>query len=74
LKSERMVPVDPFTRDLVYRVPFLRSLDPAPPDRHLLARPGPREMLIRQLRAYRHQASVAAGIPGSIVPHQLRHT
>ena len=74
LKSERMVPVDAFTRDLVYRLRFLRSLDPAPPDGRLLARPGPREMLIRQLRADLHEASAAAGIPGSIVPHQLRHT
>jgi Phage integrase family len=74
LKSERMVPVDAFTRDLVYRLRFLRSLDPAPPDGHLLARPGPREMLIRQLRADLHEASAAVGVPGSIVPHQLRHT
>jgi integrase len=74
LKSERMVPIDAFTRDLVCRLRFLRSLDPAPPDGRLLARPGPREMLIRQLRAYLRDASVAAGIPGSIVPHQLRHT
>ncbi len=74
LKSERMVPVDAFTRDLVYRLRFFRSLDPSPPDGHLLARPVPREMLIRQLRVYLHEASAAAGIPDSIVPHQLRHT
>jgi integrase len=74
LKSERMVPVDAFTRDLVHRLRFFRSLDPSPPDGHLLARPAPREMLIRQLRAYLHEASAVAGIPGNIVPHQLRHT
>ena len=30
--------------------------------------------LIRQLRPYLHEVSVAAGIPIRIVPHQLRHT
>ena len=73
LKSERMVPVDSFTRDLVHRLRFFRSLDPSPPDGHLLARPVSREMLIRQLRTYLHEVSAAAGIPGCIVPHQLRH-
>ena len=31
-------------------------------------------MLIRQLRCYLHEVSATAGIPGRIVPHQLRHT
>ena len=74
LKTERMVPLDSFTRDLVHRLRFFRSLDPSPPDGHLLARPAPRGMLIRQLRAYLREAAAAAGIPGAIVPHQLRHT
>jgi integrase len=74
LKTERMVPVDSFTRDLVHRLRFFRSLDPSPADGHLLARPVPRGMLIRQLRAYLREATAAAGIPGPIVPHQLRHT
>ena len=74
LKTERMVPVDSFTRDLVHRLRFFRWLDPSPQDGHLLARPGSRHMLIRQLRSYLHQVSAAAGIPGHIVPHQLRHT
>jgi hypothetical protein len=74
LKTERMVPVDPFTRDLVYRLRFFRCLDPLPPDGRLLARPTSKPMLIRQLRCYLHEASAAAGIPGRIVPHQLRHT
>jgi integrase len=74
LKTERMVPVTAFTRDLVHRLRFFRSLDPSPPDGRLLARPAPRGMLIRQLRAYLREATAAAGIPGAIVPHQLRHT
>jgi integrase len=74
LKSERLVPVDAFTRDLVHRLRFFRSLDPSPRDGHLLARPASRAMLIRQLRAYLHDASEAARTPGNIVPHQLRHT
>ena len=28
LKTERMIPVDAFVRDLVYRLRFFRSLDP----------------------------------------------
>jgi len=74
LKTERMVPIDTFTRDLVYRLRFFRWLDPLPPDGRLLARPSSRYMLIRQLRSYLHEVSAVAGIPGRIVPHQLRHT
>jgi len=74
LKTERMVPIDSFTRDLVHRLRFFRGLDPLPPDGHLLARPSSREILIRQLRYYLHEVSAAAGIPSRIVPHQLRHT
>jgi len=29
--------------------------------------------LIRQLRFYLHEVCAAAGIPTSVVPHQLRH-
>lgn len=74
LKTERMIPVDSFTRDLVRRLRFFRSLDPSPPDGHLLARPAPTGMLVRQLRAYLREAATAAGIQAPIVPHQLRHT
>jgi integrase len=74
LKTERLVPVDSFTRDLLHRLRFFRWLDPSAPDGHLLARPVSRHMLIRQLRSYLHEVSAAAGIPGRIVPHQLRHT
>jgi integrase len=74
LKTERMVPVDSFVRELVLRLRFFRSFDPAPPDGRLLARPSSKSALIRQLRAYLHEVSAAAGIPQRIVPHQLRHT
>jgi len=74
LKTERIVPVDSFTRDLVHRLRFFRWFDPSPPDGRLLARPTSRQRLIAQLRAYLREASAAAGIPGRIVPHQLRHT
>lgn len=74
LKTERLVPVDSFTRDLVQRLRFFRWLDPTPPDGYLLARPASRHMLIRQLRSYLHEVSASAGLPGRIVPHQLRHT
>jgi integrase len=74
LKTERIVPVDSFTRDLVLRLRFFRWLDPSPPDGRLLARPTSRQRLIAQLRAYLREASAAAGIPGRMVPHQLRHT
>ena len=74
LKTERMVPINSGTRDLVRRLRFFRSLDPLPPDGRLLARPVSRHMLIRQLRSYLYEAVAAAGIPCHIVPHQLRHT
>ena len=74
LKTERMIPVDSFTRDLVHRLRFFRWLDPTPSDGRLLALPVSRHMLIRQLRCYLHEVSEAAGISGRIVPHQLRHT
>lgn len=73
-KTERMVPIDSFTRDLVHRLRFFRSLDPSPQDGRLLARPGSRHALIRQLRSFLHEVSASAGIPARIVPHQLRHT
>ena len=74
LKTERLVPVDSFVRDLVYRLRFFRSFDPSPPDGLLLARRTSRHMLIRRLRQYLREASAEAGIPTRIVPHQLRHT
>jgi integrase len=74
LKTERMIPVDAFVRELVQRLRFFRSLDPLPPDGLLLARTHSKESLVRQLRDYLHELSYKIGIPTSIVPHQLRHT
>jgi integrase len=74
LKTERMVPVDPFVCDLVRRLQFFRSLDPLPADGQLLARPRRKEALVRQLRDYLHQVCHALGLSTRIVPHQCRHS
>lgn len=74
LKTERMVPVDPFVCDLVRRLQFFRSLDPLPADGRLLARPRRKEAFVRQLRDYLHQVCHALGLSTRIVPHQCRHT
>jgi len=63
-----------FVCELVQRLRFFRSFDPLPLDGHLLSRPHGQTALIRQLRYYLHEVSVASGIPTRIVPHQLRHT
>jgi integrase len=74
LKTERMVPVDPFVRDLVHRLRFFRSLDPLPDNGQLLAWPGSRVSLLARLRDYLHLVCHSVGLPTNIVPHQLRHT
>jgi site-specific recombinase XerD len=74
LKTERMVPIDTFGRDLVHRLRFFRSLDPLPPDGRLLARPGSKIAILVQLRDYLHQVCHSLGLPTAIVPHQFRHT
>ena len=74
LKTERMVPVDAFVRDLVHRLRFFRSLDPLPADGRLLARPGSKVAILVQLRDYLHQVCHSLGLPTDIVPHQFRHT
>jgi integrase len=74
LKTERMVPVDPFVCELVQRLRLFRSLDPLPADGRLLARPLTKEALVRQLRDYLHQVCHSLGISTRIVPHQMRHT
>ena len=74
LKTERMVPVDAFVRELVQRLRFFRSLDPLPADGRLLARPGAKDTLLRHLRDYLHQVCHGLGLSTRLVPHQLRHT
>jgi site-specific recombinase XerD len=74
LKTERMVPIDVFGRDLVQRLRFFRSLDPLPLDGRLLARPGSKVAILVQLRDYLHQVCHSVGLSTRIVPHQFRHT
>jgi integrase len=74
LKTERMIPVDAFVRDLVHRLRFFRSLDPLPADGRLLAWPGAKVTLRARLRDYLHLACYSLGLPTDIVPHQFRHT
>jgi integrase len=74
LQKERMVPVDRFVCELVQRLRFFRSLDPLPADGLLLARPGSKQALVRQLRDYLHQVCHSLGLAARLVPHQLRHT
>lgn len=74
LRTERMVPIDTFGRDLIYRLRFFRSLDPLPADGRLLARPGSKVAILVQLRDYLHRTCHALGLSTRIVPHQFRHT
>jgi site-specific recombinase XerD len=74
LKTERMVPVDAFVRDLVHRLRFFRALDPLPADGRLLARTGSKVAILVQLRDYLHQVCHSLGLPTDIVPQQFRHT
>jgi Phage integrase family len=74
LQKERLVPVDRFVCELVQRLRFFRSLDPLPADGLLLARPGSKQALTRQLRDYLHQVCHALGFSTRLVPHQMRHT
>ena len=74
LKTERMIPVDAFVRDLVHRLRFFRSLDPLPADGRLLAWPGAKVSLLARLRDYLHLVCYSVGLPTDIVPHQFRHS
>lgn len=74
LKTERMVPVDSFVCELVQRLRFFRSFDPAPADGRLLARYSGKQTFIKRLRLYLSDVAAAVGISTRIVPHQLRHT
>jgi integrase len=74
LKTERMVPVDPFVCEFVQRLRFFRSLDPLPADGRLFVCPGAKDTLVRHFRDYLHQVCHSLGLSTGIVPHQLRHT
>jgi integrase len=74
LKTERMVPVDPFVCEFVHRLRFFRLLDPLPADGRLLARPGAKDTLLRHFRDYLHQVCHSLGLSTRIGPHQFRHT
>ena len=75
LKTERMVPVDSFVCELVHRLRFFRSFDPAP-CRWPAAGPPHTQADLDQttapLPARCRQPRSAS--PPRIVPHQLRHT
>jgi hypothetical protein len=72
LKTERLVPVDPFVCKFVHRLRFFRSLERLPDDGFLLPRPRSKEALIRELRDYLHQVCHEIGLSTRIVPHQFR--
>lgn len=74
MKTERLVPVDPFVCKFVQRLRFFRSLEQLPEDGFLLPRPRSKEALLRQLRDYLHQVCHESGFSIRIVPHQFRHT
>jgi integrase len=75
LHSERWVPVDLSTRDILARLTTLRCTPPVPPDHpFLLARRVGRQQLIVHLRHALTAAAQAAGCSRRFVPHQLRHT
>ena len=74
LKTERMVPVDSFVRELVLRLRFFRSLDSLPANGRLLAWPGTEVGLLARLRDSLHMACYSVGLPTDIVPHQMRPT
>ena len=73
LKTERMVPVDASTCELVQRLRFFRSLDPLPADGRLLARASSKHALVRRLRDYLHEVCYSLNLSIRIVPHQFRH-
>jgi site-specific recombinase XerD len=74
LKTERLVPVDPFVCTFIQRLRFFRSLEQLPNNEFLLPRPRSKEALVRQLRDYLHQVCHDLGLSTRIVPHQFRHT
>jgi integrase len=74
LHNDRLVPVDEQVREVVARLRFFRTLEPAAPPEFLLPRRKGHAELCAQLRAYFTRAATDAGIVPHIVPHQMRHT
>ncbi len=74
LHTERLVPIDDFVCQLVYRLRFFRSLSTVPPDGLLLARPHNRNALLCYLRTELTKVRTAVGIARRIVPHMFRHS
>jgi integrase len=74
LHTERLVPIDGFVCQLVYRLRFFRSLSTVPPDGLLLARRHNRNALLCYLRTELTKVRTAVGITRPIVPHMFRHT
>ena len=73
-RSERWVPVDDQARSLVARLTFLHSLPSDAEPGFLLPRPHGRARLMNTLRERLRESAAQVGIPGHLVPHQLRHT
>jgi integrase len=74
LHTERLVPIDGFVCQLVYRLRFFRSLSTVPPDGLLLARRHNRNALLCYLRTELTKVRTSVGITKRIVPHMFRHT
>jgi len=74
LRTERLVPVDAFVREIVHRLQLLRSQDARSSDGFLLTRPRGRARVGYELRIILHQIAADVGIQTRIVPHQFRHS
>jgi len=73
LRTERLVPVDPFVCRIVHRFQT-RPQNAHAADGFLLARPHGRARLGYELRMALHEITAAVGISSRIVPHQFRHS
>jgi site-specific recombinase XerD len=78
LHTERLVPLDDETRQVVVRILSLRKLDPSSPSapsvNFLLPRRGGHDALYQSLVLALTQAAKRAGCSCRPTPHQLRHT
>ena len=78
LRTERLVPMDEATQQIVARILTLRAHAPAShlaqSTRFLLPRSGAFRVLYQNLRVTLHQAAQRAGCSDRITPHRLRHT